>query len=171
MRRTWGGLTIISAVLMFGFAGLWIWSSVAAQVVQHVRITPSQKLINYIIAHDNRLVWRNESAIPQWQSLPAGWHYFQLEGYAPVLDVPPYEGTGGFEAAERYYGNGRMSTESIRVVRFSVPMWFLVLLFGLAPGYWLTHRPVHPGGHCQSCGYDMRETPDRCPECGECPAS
>jgi hypothetical protein len=57
--------------------------------------------------------------------------------------------------------------------RFSVPMWFLILLLGFWPTLraWLgirRRRPYGPG-HCAICGYDLRATPDRCPECGLIP--
>jgi hypothetical protein len=50
------------------------------------------------------------------------------------------------------------------------PHWALVGLFGLMPAIaligWLRRRRAHRTGHCRRCGYDLRATPDRCPECG-----
>jgi hypothetical protein len=54
--------------------------------------------------------------------------------------------------------------------------WLLCLVFGSAPalatiratrGRWRRRR----SGLCPACGYDLRATPDRCPECGRVTAA
>ena len=51
-----------------------------------------------------------------------------------------------------------------------VPVWQLVILFSVLPLIWLKTRlarTCRPGdGFCAVCGYDLRATPERCPECG-----
>ncbi|MEA2736410.1 MAG: hypothetical protein QOE14_2861 [Humisphaera sp.] len=51
-----------------------------------------------------------------------------------------------------------------------VPHWFVVLVFAASPAAWLIgyvrSRHRRNSGRCSSCGYDLRATPDRCPECG-----
>jgi len=52
---------------------------------------------------------------------------------------------------------------------FEVPYWLLLVTFSVSPvivlARWL--RRVYPRpGFCIKCGYDLRATPNRCPECG-----
>jgi hypothetical protein len=51
-----------------------------------------------------------------------------------------------------------------------VPLWIIVILFSVLPVVWIRRerrdRMRRAQGLCAHCGYDLRATPGRCPECG-----
>jgi hypothetical protein len=54
----------------------------------------------------------------------------------------------------------------------TIPFWFLAAASGVLPAHWSirhSRRRGHIAGRCSNCGYDLRATPDRCPECGKIP--
>ena len=51
-----------------------------------------------------------------------------------------------------------------------VPYWFVALLLAIPSMWWFLTRRARRlrslPGHCRECGYDLRESHDKCPECG-----
>jgi hypothetical protein len=64
------------------------------------------------------------------------------------------------------YAPGHSSRCSI----LRVPMWMIVTVLAVLPAAraarLLRHRRRARDGACVRCGYDLRATPQRCPECG-----
>lgn len=79
----------------------------------------------------------------------------------------------GGEAPEP--STGRVTPFGERTVAYAVPHWLVALVLAI-PVAWLFNawrRRVRAermaSGQCVACGYDLRATPDRCPECGQVP--
>jgi hypothetical protein len=60
----------------------------------------------------------------------------------------------------------------------SIPHWCLAALTAIPPALWLVRRrtrrrraALRSLNCCTVCGYDLRATPDRCPECGATPSA
>jgi hypothetical protein len=66
---------------------------------------------------------------------------------------------------------GMSRDKRVSLLSVGAPVWFLVVLTAVAPVQkllrTLTIRRRTRQGQCPACGYDLRATPDRCPECGE----
>jgi hypothetical protein len=99
---------------------------------------------------------------------------------APDLDVRLQGSTPAFLGLRQYViappnsPNGVSHTES----GLLGATWAGILLAAFIPGYSLlplfrsrTRRHRLANGLCLHCGYDLRASPERCPECGHAPVS
>lgn len=92
-------------------------------------------------------------------------------GQRRVVMVPPAYGATYFS----WIYHDDVSTDANRhTANLAVPHWAAALTFALSPGIWAWRRRRERRGdlvgRCLSCGYDLRATPMRCPECGAVPA-
>jgi hypothetical protein len=129
---------------------IWIYSSSARlhfeslTYLAYVRVTKCRISFN-----DNRRIVSDWS----WTRLriPEGWCILGFECYQPIRDIT-------------------------RCTDVAIPYWFLTSAASMLPAIWIRKRSRmakvnarYIKGRCVACGYDLRATPERCPECGAVP--
>jgi hypothetical protein len=87
-------------------------------------------------------------------------HGFQLLGTQLIYDYQAGTTSGGDPFSYQFY-------------YFKIPHFHLILLCALLPAWAvrksIRRRRARSSDECKICGYDLRATPDRCPECGTVP--
>ena len=94
-----------------------------------------------------------------------------------IIDVTSSANPRGSRVSQRvidfpvYYRHFRWPTHSVWVLTVPLPLVMLLTL-ALPLGWVWGKRRTRGGGrrgYCAACGYDLRATPARCPECGTIP--
>ena len=106
-------------------------------------------------------------AMREGTHFPSGFHYHVEDDPEPAGEGPPngvvFAGLGFGMRAER-------PPYVIAAYAVWFPHWFAVLVLSVLPARALATRAIRRKrarrGLCRACGYDLRGTPGRCPECG-----
>jgi hypothetical protein len=170
-------LAAVSLLLFIGAAAFWvrsIWIDDADAVFYNSDLIPEAggyRITQLEVYWQEKClkVWVCRSHLPESQSS----HGFGSVGWAwdtvHVGNVPRL----GFDAAwKRNYVNAESGTTSSSIF-LALPNWLLLLLTAGLPAWWLRQaRGRHLRkrrmklGLCLACGYDLRASKERCPECG-----
>ena len=172
--------TLLGTLIVVLAAGMWARSLVASDLCM---ISIGRQGISLAVVRHEMIIelWRWDSRVNVRRRFDCG--YWRSEAVArrtltdyhptrPGQSMPEITGLGFFLR----FGTGSFSL--LRgwghVLTVGIPWWFVMVVALLGPLRWLSHhrrRRNDPAPRCPACGYDLRASPDACPECGEARAA
>jgi hypothetical protein len=172
-RRTFNALSALALLLCVAAAALWVRSRSTRDAVQYAQVREVR--VFYAISEDGELLLARRSFPEEYREAfeifvgDVGPRYVTLLGL--VTPPPDYvRRCAGFRISEGRDGDGG------RLATTAVPFWAIILLFALAgvpavrsAAGGVRTRTRRRRRRCLSCGYDLRASPERCPECGAAP--
>jgi hypothetical protein len=162
-HRLFNALAVMSLLLCVATAAIWVRSHFASDTILYCTGPAGIDKSVWVQWGDGdiRIGWQSayiERGFQYWREKPWKRSVWRGPGEPYLLQIL------GFEITY----NGRNGNGAIYI-----PCWmgFFCAALPLALRY-RHHRKVAAGnemGLCVNCGYDLRATPDRCPECGAIP--
>jgi len=168
LRRLFTITAAISLLLCIATVGLWVRSHWYYDALARTRNRAPASHILGVESFDGIIYLRSKHGYPLRQDAPASW------SYATALRPADLGITASIQSHGRELaGFGYVFTPPPRPLSaIFFPLWLPAILFAIAPTYWFLVAPHRRRakrrklGLCPTCGYDLRASPDRCPECG-----
>jgi hypothetical protein len=174
-------VTVVSLVLFLAAVAIWVRGYFVEDVINWRR-ADAWRVLRCSRGH---LIY--DVNVSNWSGGPLGWKYSQDAPNPTTLVNAKVSGlTLSIGPRDRWthgeflgfawwrWASGRGNS----IVMFAAPVWSLVAVTLIVPVGWVLIRVYRSrvrrrklrAGCCVSCGYDLRATPGRCPECGAVPA-
>ena len=160
-RRVFTALSVLSLLLCVATLALWGRSYRYVDRVRWIGIYETTHQYFALESHRGLCALRSSRQDNRGLPIPEnpGWAYLTARTGDPLSFLPK----------ERFLGFGYVHVGRINRTVW-LPHWSLALLFAILPALHLRAairlRRLNRIGHCPRCGYDLRATPERCPECG-----
>ena len=178
-RRLFASVSVLSLILCLATVGLWVRSRSLFDCAYLFRIDSSRGWAIGSATDGAFLLTYRDPPSPNLKSagLESGrlrydvhWliaHLFTDEGFHDYESHSAF----GFGTLRLRESDRAAAATAWRVQAIHLPHWCPPLLFALAPAWWLlgprrTLNRRRKLGLCERCGYDLRASPERCPECG-----
>jgi hypothetical protein len=179
LRILLGGVTVFSFLLCLSTVVLWVRSYWVGEFVGYNQ-GPSG--VSYWVRAEADGISFEKFRFESSTRDRSGWTRFSIRRGTPMA----YPGNPGYDPAERgIWSMPRVDTTSRPSspafnsdglwASAHLPFWVLAAVTGIAPTIRLCRSMLRrrrtSAGLCSACGYDLRATPDRCPECGATPTA
>ena len=184
LRILFGAITVLSLLCCLALATLWARSYSGTDLISRGRITAADY---YAITSEDEVLSVTRGQVRFALRQHTGYH----RGHTDLSKLPGPEVTHWSRAR---LGKNHINWEAPTATRWNrlgfgqwesgwgssfadshdrnwgAPIWPAVVLFAVLPTIWLVRtmrrRRAYAAGRCARCGYDLRATPERCPECG-----
>ena len=191
IRIAFNALTVLSLVLALFVAGLWVRSYPGVESFQCFGVTgraPEQSRWSLRLASCRGFIRLGAGHLahrdsPLAAEMATGWktahtvdavgEVFSLPGNELDLKIVTLQYV--LRKSGKTFGGWSTMSDFVAV---KAPHWTVVVMFSMLPALWASRwqaarqrRRAQGNLTCPTCGYDLRATPDRCPECGSAQTS
>jgi hypothetical protein len=166
-RYTFTLLSAISLLLCMAVCALWVRSYWVCDMVGYESAYSATSAYSL----NGQMFCQRLVTIP-FEIPLSGWAYSHDDASNFNPSFPAEASVLGFAHTEQ---SRRFLDSSWRETWTVVPHYAIAALCAVLPAWstlrWWCHRNRRATGRCAVCGYDLRATPDRCPECGTAPTA